>query len=54
LKDKSDILLGKKLNLKNFQIQVNGDYYLVLDKMLTIINIKDDKISYKLNGVKLC
>ena len=54
LGDKSDILLGRKLALKNFQIQVNGEYYLVLDKMLTIINIKEDCVKYELNGVKLC
>jgi len=54
LGDKSDILLGKKLSIKDFKIKENGEYYLVLDKMLTIINIMDDKVKYELNGVKLC
>ncbi len=54
LKDKNDILLGRKLKKQNFKIQENGEYYLVLDNMLTVINIRDDKVKYELNGVKLC
>ncbi len=54
LGDKNDILLGKKLKKESFKIQKNGEYYLVLDNILSIINIMDDKIKYELNGVKLC
>ena len=54
LREKSDILLGKKLKREDFQIQENGEYFLVYDSMLSVIHIKDDKVSYELNGVKLC
>jgi tRNA pseudouridine55 synthase len=54
LKSKEDILLGRKVSKENFQIQEEGDYFLNLDTMLAIITIKDEKVSYRLNGVKLC
>jgi tRNA pseudouridine55 synthase len=54
LKSSSNILLGKKLKREDFKIDKNGEYFLVYDGMLSVIEIKDDKVSYKLNGVKLC
>lgn len=54
LGDKSDILLGRKLKKQNLKRQENGEYYIVLDNMLSVINITDDKVKYELNGVKLC
>ena len=54
LQKKSDILLGKKLKIQNFQIQDDGEYYLEIDDFLTIIEIKDKKVKYKINGVKVC
>ena len=54
LGDKDDILLGKKVQKENFAKKEAGDYFLTLDTMLTVITIKDDAVSYRLNGVKLC
>jgi tRNA pseudouridine55 synthase len=54
LKEKSDVLLGKKLKKEDFKIKDRGEYFLVYDGMLSVIDIKDNKVSYKLNGVKLC
>ena len=54
LSNKYDILLGKKLKKENLSIQKNGKYYLVCDNFLTILSIKDDKVEYEVNGVKLC
>ena len=53
LNNKSDILLGKKLKREDFQQKETGEYFIVIDDMLSVINIKDDKVSYELNGVKL-
>ncbi len=53
LLDKSDILLGRKLNINNFEIQENGDYHLVIDGYLCIIKIEDDKVVYLLNKIRL-
>ena len=54
LKDPIDIILGKKLQLKEFKITKNGIYFINLDKMLSIIEIKDEKVSYLINGVTIC
>ena len=54
LNQKSDILLGKKLKVQDFQNTDEGEYFLVIDDYLTVVQIKDDLVSYKLNGVKLC
>ena len=54
LNDKSDILLGKKLKKSSFKLQEDGEYFLVIDDNLSVIKIKDDRVSYELNGVKLC
>jgi len=54
LGEKEDLLLGRKVSLANFETKEEGDYFLNLDTMLTIITIKDDKVTYRLNGVKLC
>ncbi len=54
LKDYEDLTLGRKLSLDDFKIQDEGRYFVKLDKMFSILKIKDDKVSYLLNGVKLC
>jgi len=54
LRDKNDILLGKKLKREDFKLQEVGEYFLVVDDMLSVIHIRDDKVSYELNGVRLC
>ncbi|MCH9812549.1 MAG: tRNA pseudouridine(55) synthase TruB [Epsilonproteobacteria bacterium] len=52
LQDLSDIALGRKLALKDLKIKEAGKYFIKLDKMFSILEIKDDKVSYLLNGVK--
>jgi len=54
LGDKEDIHLGRKVPIENFQKQSEGNYVLNLDTMLAVITIKDEKVTYRLNGVKLC
>ena len=54
LRDKDDMLLGKKLKVESFQFTKDGDYFINLDTMLAVITIESDKVTYRLNGVKLC
>ena len=54
LADMNDILLGKKVSLENFKITKEGEYFLKIGTMLSIIKIEDSKVTYILNGVKLC
>ena len=54
LGDVEDLYLGRKVPVENFQKQNEGNYFLNLDTMLSIITIEDGKVSYRLNGVKLC
>lgn len=51
LLEHEDLNLGKKVSLENFQIKEEGKYFVKLDKMFSILEIKDDKVSYLLNGV---
>ncbi len=53
LKDKNDILLGKKLAKDDFKVRKDGVYHIVTDDMLSIIKIADDKVSYELNRIRL-
>ncbi len=52
--DKRDILVGKKLKIDNLKIKDEGRYFIKLDNIASLIEIKDDKINYLLNGVKIC
>ena len=54
LKNHEDLELGRKLSLKDLEFQKEGRYFVKLDKMISILKIKDDKVSYLLNGVNLC
>ncbi len=54
LGDETDIKLGKKLKVDDFEIQKDGDYLLQFDDEFAIIKIKDDTVKYELNKVKLC
>ena len=53
LKDYDDILLGKKLDIGSFDIKKDGIYHLSNDKLLTIIEIKNKEVSYKLNKIRM-
>lgn len=50
--DSKDFYYGKKLDISKFKIQKNGEFLINLGDFYSIIEIKDDKISYILNKVK--
>lgn len=52
-KDKTDIIYGKKVSLEDFEIQEDGVYYIDRGDSLSIIEIKEGKVSYKLNNIEL-
>ena len=54
LSDIENLILGRKLALEDFKIQDEGKYFVKLDKIVSILEIKDDKVSYLLNGVRIC
>ncbi len=51
--DINNLLLGKKLDIKDFVIQQPGTYYIKYDKYFAIIEIKES-IKYILNRIELC
>ncbi len=53
LLDKFDILLGKKLKVSSFEIDKDGEYHLIIDNFLSIVKIKDNKVTYLLNKMPL-
>jgi tRNA pseudouridine55 synthase len=52
-KDKTDIICGKKVNLEDFAIQDDGIYYLDRGDSFSIIEIREQKIIYKLNNIEI-
>lgn len=54
LGDVADIMDGKSLKPSDFTTQKDGTYLLEYDKFLSIIEIKNDTISYCLNKVEKC
>lgn len=57
LADIQNVLLGKKLNIEDFKIQINGTYYVVINNLLSIISLDSDnekKVKYELNRIELC
>ncbi len=53
LGDYDDITLGKKLDINSFDTKDEDIYHLTNDKYLTIIEIKNKKVSYKLNRIRM-
>jgi tRNA pseudouridine55 synthase len=53
LGDESDILLGRKLKKTDFKIQEKREYFVKIDKYLSVVNI-DDEVKYLLNKIELC
>jgi tRNA pseudouridine55 synthase len=53
LKDKSDILLGRKLEKTDFKFQEHKEYFLKIDNYLSIVKIGDE-VEYILNRIELC
>ncbi|WP_169973667.1 MULTISPECIES: tRNA pseudouridine(55) synthase TruB [unclassified Campylobacter] len=54
LGDFKDILFGKKLEYTSFKKREDGIYLIKFDKFFSIIEIKDQTVSYRLNKVELC
>ncbi len=54
LGDYEDIKVGRKLSIERFACRDAGEYSLVLDNMLTIVELSSSGVSYLLNGLKLC
>ena len=54
LGDDENMILGRKLNIEDFKIKKNGQYYVKFDRFFAIIEIKDAKVSYILNRIELC
>ncbi len=54
LKDIEDLQLGRKLIKEDFKIENEGSYFVKLGKIISILEIKDDKVKYLLNGVNIC
>ncbi len=51
--DISNMLLGKKLIVDDFEIQDDGVYHLVNENNLAIVEIKDGIVKYLINNMKL-
>ncbi|MBN2767729.1 MAG: tRNA pseudouridine(55) synthase TruB [Campylobacterales bacterium] len=47
--DETDVELGKKLSIDNFQIKENGDYLVKTTHFFAIIKIENAKVEYLLN-----
>lgn len=54
LGDIEDVLLGRVLNVENFEIKDDGEYLLKFNNILCIISIKEDIVTYILNRIELC
>ena len=49
--DAAAIKHGKKLRLQDLAIQADGLYHLIFEEFFTIIEIKEGKVSYRLNNI---
>ena len=53
LKDPQDILLGRKLSVENFEKQEEGIYQIVIDEVLSVVEISANGVEYLLNSLSL-
>ncbi|ACZ12647.1 tRNA pseudouridine(55) synthase TruB [Sulfurospirillum deleyianum] len=53
LGDPLDVLLGRKLQVENFEKQEEGIYYILNDEMLSIVQLSADGVEYLLNSLSL-
>lgn len=53
-KDKNDILLGKKLNLKDFNVKKDAFYKIDLGEKFAILRVQNGSIFYELNRIEKC
>jgi len=55
LKDEKDLLLGKKLDKKDFKNQKNGIYFVKYGNYFAVIEIENtNRVRYHLNRIELC
>jgi tRNA pseudouridine55 synthase len=54
LNDPNEMILGKKLHIDSLKYTKEGNYFVNLGKIISIIKIQDFKVSYIYNGVKIC
>ncbi len=52
LNDINNLLLGKKLDIKDFEIKENGEYVIEYDNYFSIIKIENQEVKYILNKIK--
>ncbi|MFB1008757.1 MAG: tRNA pseudouridine(55) synthase TruB [Sulfurospirillum sp.] len=53
LKDPQDILLGRKLSVENFEKQEEGIYQIVIDEVLSVVEISANGVEYLINSLSL-
>ncbi|MDU5326650.1 MAG: tRNA pseudouridine(55) synthase TruB, partial [Campylobacter ureolyticus] len=53
LGDLNDLILGKKLNFKNFKFINNGKYLLNLGEFYSIVEIENNQVKYLWNRIKI-
>lgn len=53
LKDPQDILLGRKLSVENFEKQEEGIYQILIDEVLSVVEISANGVEYLLNSISL-
>lgn len=53
LSEPENILLGRKLHKEDFEIQEIGLYKIVIDEMLSIVQISENEVEYVLNTISL-
>jgi len=53
LSEPQDILLGRKLSVENFEKQEEGIYQIVIDEMLSVVEISANGVEYLLNSLSL-
>lgn len=53
LKDPQDILLGRKLSVENFEKQEEGIYQIIIDEVLSVVEISANGVEYLLNSLSL-
>jgi len=53
LKDPQDILLGRKLGIENFEKQEEGIYQIIIEEVLSVVEISANGVEYLLNSLSL-
>lgn len=53
LSEPQDMLLGRKLSVENFENQEEGIYQIIIDEMLSVVEISANGVEYLLNSLSL-